>query len=81
MSKRQNREPTMSEQLRQAIHDSGLSIYAVAKGSGASQPVVARFAAGERDIRLETADRLFAFFEMRATAPKPPAAASRSKRS
>ncbi|HWB11814.1 MAG TPA: helix-turn-helix transcriptional regulator [Pirellulales bacterium] len=63
----------MSDQLRRAILDSGLSIYAVAKGSGVSQPVVARFVAGERDIRMETADRLFAFFRMQATAAKPPA--------
>lgn len=73
MSKRQSKEPTMSDQLRQAIVDSGLSVYAVAKGSGVSQPVIARFVAGERDIRMATADQLFAFFQMRATAPKPPA--------
>lgn len=74
MSKRQSsREATMSEQLRRAILESGLSVYAVAKGSGVSQPVIARFVAGERDVRMATADRLFAFFGMRATMPKPPA--------
>jgi predicted transcriptional regulator len=72
VSKRQKSEPTMSDQLRQAILDSGLSVYAVAKGSGVSQPVIARFVAGERDIRMATADQLFAFFRMRATEPKPP---------
>lgn len=72
MSKRQKSE-TMSDQLRRAIRDSGLSVYAISKGSGVSQPVVARFSTGQRDIRMETADKLFAFFQMRATAPKPPA--------
>lgn len=66
-------EPTLSEQLRTAMLNSGLSVYAIAKGSGVSQPVAARFANGERDIRLETAGKLFAYLGMRATEPNPPA--------
>lgn len=60
---------TVSEQLRQAITESGLSIYAISKGSGVTQPVVARFTSGERDIRMATADKLFKFFGMVATPP------------
>ena len=44
----------IDEQLRQAILDSGLTAYAVAKGSGVGQPVLSRFLARERDIRLAT---------------------------
>ena len=54
--------PALSEQLRQMILDSGLSVYRVAKDSGVPQPVLHRFVAGERDIYLETADRLTAYF-------------------
>lgn len=66
-------EPKLSEQLRTAMLDSGLSVYAIAKGSGVTQPIVARFISRERDIRLETADKLFTYLGMRATDPNPPA--------
>ena len=63
----------ISDQLREAIRSYG-SVYRVAKDSGVSQPVVQRFVKGERDLRLETVDRLAAFFGMELTRPrrKPP---------
>lgn len=54
-------EPTLAETILKAVHDSGLSVYAVAKESGVSQPVLHRFVAGERGLNLETADRLCKF--------------------
>lgn len=58
----------ISDQLREAMQNYG-SIYRVAKDSGVSQPILHRFYHGERDLRLETADQLAAFFGMRLTKP------------
>jgi transcriptional regulator with XRE-family HTH domain len=51
------REP-IPQRLRTAIKDAGKSIYRVAKDSGVAHPVILRFMSGERDIRLETAEKL-----------------------
>jgi len=48
----------LQDALRQAIIKSGLSYYRLAKESGVDSVVISRFAAGERDLRLETASRL-----------------------
>ena len=44
--------------LKRAIEASDLTVYEIAKRAGVSQIVISRFLSGERDIRLETADRL-----------------------
>jgi hypothetical protein len=49
---------SLSEDLREAIRRSGKSVYQIAKAANVSQIVVSRFLSGERDIRMETADRL-----------------------
>jgi hypothetical protein len=48
----------LSETLRSAIEASPKSVYQICKEAGISQIVVSRFLAGDRDIRLATADRL-----------------------
>jgi ribosome-binding protein aMBF1 (putative translation factor) len=48
----------LQDALRQAIVDSGLSYYRLAKDSGVNAAVISRFAAGERDLRLKTASRI-----------------------
>lgn len=48
---------SISDQLKEAIEAHG-TLYRVAKDSGVSYPVVARFLSGERDVRLATAARL-----------------------
>ena len=65
-------QPTLADQLRTAIKDSGLSTYAVAKGSGLSYPAVLRFIAIERDLYLSSATKLTHFFGMEFTEPKLP---------
>ena len=50
--------PSIAESLKQAIRDSGRSVYQVSKDSGIAQIVIARFLSGERDIRMATADKL-----------------------
>jgi hypothetical protein len=49
---------SLSEDLRNAIRSSGKPVYQIAKAAHVSQIVVSRFLSGERDIRMETADRL-----------------------
>ncbi len=48
----------LTRALREAICSSGKSVYQIAKAADVSQIVVSRFLSGERDIRMETADRL-----------------------
>jgi transcriptional regulator with XRE-family HTH domain len=48
----------LSTALRDSIRGSGQSVYQVAKSANVSQIVISRFLSGERDIRMETADRL-----------------------
>jgi plasmid maintenance system antidote protein VapI len=60
-------------QLRSAIVESGLSHYQLAKETGISQPIITRFANGDRSISLATASKLATFFGMRLSGPKPPA--------
>jgi len=48
----------LSQGLREAIRASGKSVYQIAKAANVSQIVISRFLSGERDIRMETADRL-----------------------
>ena len=62
----------LQDQLRQAIQQSGLTLYAIAKGAGIAYPVVYRFSTGERDLTRETASRLADYFGMRLTRPKRP---------
>ena len=62
----------LQDQLREAIEDSGLTLYRIAKGSGIAYQVLHRFARGERDLTLETASRLAEYFGMRMTRPKRP---------
>ena len=52
----------MAETLRQAIEASGLTVAAVARGAGIAQPVLHRFAKGERDLTLDTAEKLVRYF-------------------
>jgi transcriptional regulator with XRE-family HTH domain len=51
-------DQTLSETLKQAIVSSELSQYRIAKESGVSAGVLSRFVNGERDLKLETADKL-----------------------
>ncbi len=53
------------DQLRQAIVDSGLTQYRIAKDTGVPQPVVNRFVSGERGITLDTAAKLCKYLRLR----------------
>ena len=62
MSKGKKR-PTIAETLRKAIQDSGENLAAIGRAAGIPQPVLLRFATGERDLTLRTADKLLEYFE------------------
>jgi transcriptional regulator with XRE-family HTH domain len=65
---------SISEQLKQAIDQSGLSLNQIAKAAGISHPMLSYFLSSDpdqrRDIRLATADKLAAFFKL-GLAPLP----------
>ncbi len=56
----------ISEQLRNAIRDSGLSLNHITRATGIANPILSRFMSGDpdkNDIRLQrTADKLAEFF-------------------
>jgi hypothetical protein len=49
---------SLSDQLRKAVLNSGLTRYRVAVDAQVDHAVLRRFLSGERDIKLQTADRL-----------------------
>ena len=53
---------TLTETLRKAISDSGVTFYRIANDTGLDFMVVTRFYRGERDLRLETAQKLCDYF-------------------
>lgn len=57
--------------LKQAIDDSGHTIYGLAQITGISQSVLHRFVDGERDITLETAGKIAAALGAELKVKKP----------
>ena len=53
---------TLSEALRAAIVDSGMSLRQIAEETGLRHPSISRFLAGKTSLRLDLADRLAEFF-------------------
>jgi DNA-binding phage protein len=58
---------TISGQLKAAIVASGITHYAIGKAAGVSSGMILRFMAGERDLRLETVDKIAAALGLRLT--------------
>jgi transcriptional regulator with XRE-family HTH domain len=56
---------TMTDVLRIAIEESGVSRYQIAKDTGILQGSLSRFVRGETSLRLDNADRLAAYFGLR----------------
>jgi plasmid maintenance system antidote protein VapI len=67
---------SLTSQLREAIHKSGLSLYAVAKRTETPYAAIHAFANSHRGLTLETADRLAELFKMKLTSPNFKAAKS-----
>jgi plasmid maintenance system antidote protein VapI len=56
------RGQTVTEALKKAIADSGLTYSDIERETGVKRASVLRFMRGERTLRLDMADRLVAFF-------------------
>ena len=58
--------------MRQAMDDSGLSRYAIAKALNINESALGKFYHGQRGIAVDTLDRLGELLELRLVGPKPP---------
>ena len=70
MSKR--KQPTITDVLRKAIEDSGLSFYRIAQDTGVTSQSLLRFQRGETSLRLDKADAVAEYLGFRLT-PDPDA--------
>ena len=52
----------MTEVLRRAIRDSGLTMLKIAEDTGIQRASLIRFARGDQSLRLDVADKLAAYF-------------------
>ncbi|MGA2064818.1 MAG: helix-turn-helix transcriptional regulator [Thermoguttaceae bacterium] len=58
-------QTTLTDVLRAAIQQSGLTYYRIDKATGIDESNLRRFARGEMSIRLDKADRLAAYLGLR----------------
>jgi transcriptional regulator with XRE-family HTH domain len=65
-------QPTLTDVLRAAMEQSGLTVYRIGKATRIDAANLRRFARGEMSIRLDKADRLAAYLGLRLT-PDPDA--------
>jgi transcriptional regulator with XRE-family HTH domain len=65
--------PTLTEQLRAAIQQSGQSLAQLGKACGVDAPRLSRFVRGERGLSLEAVDRIASVLRLHlAKADEPP---------
>lgn len=62
MSKK--RPKPLTDQLRQAIDDSGLTRYRIAKETGISEPTLSKFYLGQRGLSMEALNALGEFLQL-----------------
>ena len=60
MTKKKAQRTALPDGLRQALRNSGKTSYQLNEETGVNHGVILRFMKGERDIRLETAEKLAA---------------------
>lgn len=70
MAKR--RTNLLTDQLRRAIDDSGLTRYRIAKETGISESALAQFYNGHRGLSMEALNALGEFLELRITLGRKP---------
>ena len=56
---------TLSDEVRQAIDDSGLTRYRIAQDTGIDQAALSKFYNGQRGITSDTLDRLGEYLGLR----------------
>lgn len=70
MAKRRSNK--MTDQMRQAIDDSGLTRYRIAQDTGIDESTLAKFYNGKRGLSLENLDRLFEYLGLRIVMDRKP---------
>ena len=58
----------LSEQLRELVRSSGLSMMAVARGAEIDPAALSRFLSGQRGLSMPSLDRLGEFLDVKVTA-------------
>ena len=71
MAKKKPQRTTLPDGLRQALRNSGKTSYQLNEETGVNHGVILRFSKGERDIRLETAEKLAAAVGLTVNVPQP----------
>ena len=66
------RSSLLTDQLRQAIDDSGLTRYRIAKETGVSESALAQFYNGHRGLSMETLNALGEFLQLKITLGREP---------
>ena len=61
----------LSDQVRRAVNDSGLSRYAICKALGLAQATMSRFMAGKGGLSMESLDALADLLDLNITVGKP----------
>jgi plasmid maintenance system antidote protein VapI len=61
---RRHHQGTISDVLRRAIVDSGVSHNALAQATGVTRASIIRFVRGDQSLRLDKADLLAAYFDL-----------------
>ena len=67
------RSKKMTDQVRQAIDDSGLTRYRIAQDTGIDESTLAKFFHGTRGLSLDNLDRLCDYLGLRIVAERKPA--------
>jgi len=62
--RKQKRSNLLTDQLRQAIDDSGLTRYRIAKETGISESALAQFYNGHRGLSMEALNALGEFLQL-----------------
>lgn len=62
----------MTDQMRQAIDDSGLTRYRISQDTGIDESSLAKFYNGKRGLSLENLDRLFEYLGLRIVTDRTP---------
>jgi hypothetical protein len=61
------RTKLLTDQIRQAIDDSGLTRYQIAKGSGIDESALAKFYNGRRGLSMDALNALGEFLQLKIT--------------
>ena len=70
---------SVSQTLKDAIRDAGVSRYQISRGSGLSQSALSRFMSGERTLDLTSVDKLADYLGLELRSSRPSSARKRQQ--